>query len=197
LTYIDRSAFATRRGETKASREAPMILSLFRRKPSPVPADIYAALVAAARRPVFYTRLGVPDATPARFDLLTLHTVLFLRRSRGRTQALTDLAQDVVDRLFLELDRALREEGVGDTSVPKRIKAFAGVFYGRAGVFEPALAAADAPALADALRRTVFDGAGQGDAEGLAAYALRADAALAASLSDGDILAGRLIFADV
>lgn len=172
-----------------------MILSLLRRKRSPVPEALYAEIVAAARRPGFYTDLAVPDTMDGRFELLILHALLFLRRAK-REASLAALAQEVVDRLFLELDRALREGGVGDMSVPKKIKTLAGLFYARIKGYEPLLAGRDRAGLAEALDRAIFAEASRADEAGrLADYLLGADATLAATVPAETLLAGHIPFA--
>lgn len=172
-----------------------MILSLLRRKRSPVPEALYAEIVAAARRPGFYTDLAVPDTVDGRFELLILHAFLFLRRTK-REDALSALAQDVVDRLFLELDRALREGGVGDLSVPKKMTKLAGLFYARIKGYEPHLDAGDRAGLAEVLERAIFAEAGNAEAAArLADYLFRADAELAAAVPAETLLAGHVAFA--
>ena len=110
------------------------------------PEALYAALMAQARRPDFYRDYGVPDTLDGRFDLLVLHVVLLLRRLR-EDEVTRALAQDVFDVFFRELDRALREMGVGDLGVPRRVKTMAEVFYGRARAYDAALASGDPGAL--------------------------------------------------
>src|SRR3954454_20479676 len=85
---------------------------------------LYAALVAAARRPGFFTEGGVPDTLDGRFELIALHAVLVLRRLNREREA-QDLAQELFDTMFADLDRALREMGVGDLGVGSRVKRMA------------------------------------------------------------------------
>ncbi len=137
-----------------------MIFSLFRRRdPNAAIVDaLYLAVSEASRRPAFYADLGVPDTVEGRFDLLTLHAVLALRRLNALPAPAPDLAQDLVDATFRHFDHALRELGVGDISVPKRMKTLAEAFYGRAKAYEEALAAPEPDALAEALSRNLFAG---------------------------------------
>lgn len=138
---------------------------------------LYAAAVAAAREPFFYTTLGVPDTLDGRFDMVAVHTFLLIHRLRDQT----DLAQAVFDAMFVDMDNNLREIGVGDLSVGKRVRAMWEAFHGRSKTYEAALEANDADALAAALGRNVWRGnAPAGAATALAGQVL----AQAAHLKD-------------
>lgn len=115
---------------------------------------LYAAAVAAAREPILYTTLGVPDTLDGRFDLIALHAFLLIHRLRDQT----DLAQAVFDAMFVDMDNNLREIGVGDLSVGKRVRAMWEAFHGRSKTYEAALEANDPEALAAALARNVWRG---------------------------------------
>ncbi|WP_204279719.1 ubiquinol-cytochrome C chaperone family protein, partial [Serratia marcescens] len=67
-----------------------------------------------------------------------------------------DIAQDLVNSVFLQFDASLRELGVGDVGVPKRMKKLGAAFYGRASGYQGAIEAGDTPALALALARNVL-----------------------------------------
>ena len=163
-------------------------------RPSEQPEALHAALLAQARHPAFYEG-GVPDTFEGRFDLLLLHLVLLLGRLR-EDEVTRALAQDVFDLFFREMDRALREMGVGDLSVPRRVHDMAEAFYGRARAYDAALGTPGNEALEAALARNVFAGAGDGEAPArLAGYARAAVETLAA-LPREEFLAGRLRFPD-
>jgi cytochrome b pre-mRNA-processing protein 3 len=136
-----------------------MVFSLFRRSgPPPSVERVYGDIVAAARRPVLYQRMGVPDTVMGRFEVLGLHMALVLLRLRQLPSPADQLAQELVDRFFADLDSALRQIGIGDVSVPKKIKKLAQAFYGRAQAYEGALAPeAAADALEQALARNVLE----------------------------------------
>jgi cytochrome b pre-mRNA-processing protein 3 len=115
---------------------------------------LYAAAVAAAREPFLYTTLGVPDTLDGRFDVVALHTFLLVHRLHDQA----DLAQAVFDAMFVDMDNNLREIGVGDLSVGKRLRAMWEAFHGRSKTYEAALGANDPEALAAALARNVWRG---------------------------------------
>lgn len=159
-----------------------MLKRLFRpAPPTPSPADdLYAMAVARARTPVFYTALGVPDRIDARFELYTLHVLLLIMRLRQDGEAGGQLSQALFDTYVSALDNALRELGVGDVTVGKKMRKLGEALYGRMGAYEAALSAGDAAVLSEALNRNVYEGAAPDAAAALAAYALASHAALAA-----------------
>jgi cytochrome b pre-mRNA-processing protein 3 len=158
-----------------------MILKLFRQgSPARSIRDLYGAIVAQARAPAFYSGYGVPDTVQGRFDLIVLHLVLVLARTgpqAGGEPAASDdgaaraIGQKLFDAFCRDLDDNLREMGVGDLAVPKKMRGFAEAFYGRQAAYLTALAAADQRELENALARNIFDemSAGEGAAR-LAAY---------------------------
>ncbi|EBV3600041.1 ubiquinol-cytochrome C chaperone [Salmonella enterica subsp. enterica serovar Virchow] len=173
-----------------------MFQRLFRRERAnrAIVDGLYASIVAAARQPLLYSEIGAPDTPLGRFELITLHMVLALRRLRSPECAA--VAQELVDAFFLEVDHSLRELGIGDTGVPKRARKLAKMFYGRAAAYGAALDATDPAALSLALARNVKpaepDWTG---APTLAAYTLRA-AELLANQRTEDLLAGTIRFPD-
>jgi cytochrome b pre-mRNA-processing protein 3 len=149
----------------------------FRKSPSP-PATIeaiYGMIVAQARDPAFYAAFGVPDTVDGRFDMLLLHLWMVLRRLRRGADG-SQLSQALFDHFCADMDGNLREMGVGDLTVPKRMQKFGEAFYGRSVAYDAALDAG-AGALAQALCKNILDGGDIAQARRLAAYV---DAALAA-----------------
>jgi cytochrome b pre-mRNA-processing protein 3 len=115
--------------------------------------SLLAALMERARGAEFFGALGVADTIDGRFDLVTLHAWLVLKRLEA--QGARDLAQDVTDRLFVGFDEALRDLGVGDLGIGPRMKKFANAFYGRMQAYD---AASSESGLADAILRNVYRG---------------------------------------
>lgn len=177
-----------------------MILDgLFRRSRWGAAADaLYLAAVQQARRPGFYTRLGAPDTVDGRFDMIALHVFLLLRRLRGEGKDGAALAQKLFDVMFDYMDQDLREMGVGDLSVGKKIKAMASAVYGRIAAYEPGLdkgGAVGETQLVEALRRNLYSARDphEDDVRGLASYVVAQAASLAAQ-SGGELLVGRVNF---
>lgn len=133
----------------------------FFHSPRRVAAELYACAVDAARAPVFYRDLAVPDSIEGRYEMIVLHVVLLLRRLGGGRQK--RLAQAVVDIMAADLDRSIRELGVGDMSVGKFMKRLGEGLYGRAAAYNQALDAHDGAALETALLRNIFDGYDPGE----------------------------------
>jgi cytochrome b pre-mRNA-processing protein 3 len=157
-----------------------MILGLFRRGREATASALYATIVARSRQPVFYTDYGVPDTVDGRFDMIVLHLALLCRRltrepeaARGAPGArgVQVLGQGVFDMFCRDMDHNLREMGVGDLAVPRKMQGFGEAFYGRVEVYDRALSAPDGCDLAAAVARNIFgqneipEGAGR-----LAAY---------------------------
>lgn len=120
---------------------------------------LYGAAVAAAREPVLYRRLGIPDTLDGRFDAIALYVFLLIHRLRGAPEPDPALAQAVFDAMFSDMDVNLREMGVGDLGVGRRVRAMWDAFHGRANSYGAALDTADAVALEAALARNVWRGA--------------------------------------
>jgi cytochrome b pre-mRNA-processing protein 3 len=158
-----------------------MIFGLFGKKNSnrQIVERQYAALTSAARLPFFYTDLGVPDTVMGRFEMLSVVMILFFRRTRASATSGQELSQEIVDAFFEDIDHSIRELGVGDQSVPKRMKKLAGMFYGRVEAYGQAMESGDPAALAVALRRNIHpEDANAPSMQGLADWMLDVDAAL-------------------
>ena len=158
------------------------LMSFFRRaNPDEQAAQaIYVSIVAQARNMPFYSVYGVPDSVDGRFDMIVLHAMLVMRRLRAEAEATKGLAQALFDYMFDDMDRSLREIGVGDMSVGKHIKKMAKAFYGRASECEAGLDGSEG-VMSDALKRTLYRSATPTDAQiaAMSRYLRHADAALA------------------
>lgn len=174
-----------------------MILNLFRRTPrEDTIAVLYGAIVAQARDPAFYRNYGVPDTSNGRLEMIVLHTILVLSRLETEGGSGPRLGQALFDYFCGDVDANLREMGVGDMAVPRKMKAVAEAFYGRKRAYEMALAASELGELAGALTRNAYAGTGESaDAERLAAYMREAVDKLAA-IDGAALLRGQLAFPD-
>jgi len=161
-----------------------MFARLFRRdtEADSIAAALYGAIVAQARRPALYAGFGVPDTVDGRFEMVVLHTALLLDRLQREGEAEKTIGQRIFDLHCRDMDQSLRELGIGDLSVPKRMKKMAEAFYGRAAAYRAAVAVSDTASLAEIIRRNVFRGAETArDASPLAAYVLALARHLAAA----------------
>ena len=125
---------------------------------------LYGMIVAQSRLGVFYTAYGVPDTVQGRFELLVLHVVLVLRRLGREPQSAgapwgrrVSPGQLLFDAFCRDLDANLREMGVGDMGVPRRMRGFGEAFYGRQAAYQAALDGNDPSALENALARNIFE----------------------------------------
>jgi cytochrome b pre-mRNA-processing protein 3 len=134
-----------------------MIFHFFRRSPQDRNiASLYGMIVAQARAAPFYRSYGVPDTVNGRFEMIVLHAVLLLRRLESEPAPLRRLGQGVFERFCQDMDGSLREMGVGDLAVPKRMRKIGEAFYGRQAAYVAALAAPDLAPLTAALARNVL-----------------------------------------
>ena len=155
---------------------------------------LYAGITAQARRPAFYSACGIPDTLDGRFELVALHAFLVLHRLKRDRGASAEFAQNLFDVLFLDMDVSLRELGVGDLGVGRRVKAMAQGFYGRCAAYEAGLEQGEETLVA-ALRRNLYGTVDPGGTElrAMAGYLLREAAGLATQDLDG-LMSGRVVF---
>lgn len=174
-----------------------MFQRIFRRERSMnrvITEALYASIVAAARQESFYSQWNVPDTPLGRFEMVSLHMFLFQHRLRGEGAAAYDIAQILIDDFFTDVDHSLRELGVGDMGVPKRMKKLAKMYYGRTAAYSDALDRGDSDALTDALARNIRpELAVWPEAVRLSRYTLEAQRVLADQVTE-KILEGSLCF---
>jgi cytochrome b pre-mRNA-processing protein 3 len=134
-----------------------MVLATLKRLFLPDPAhyrahEAYASLVSQARQAIFYREWQVEDTLDGRFDVILLHLYLLIARCEKEVnnseaplfiRALSEI-------FFADMDRSLREMGVGDTGVGKRIKNMVQAFYGRLKAYR------ETPTLSEALKRNLY-----------------------------------------
>ena len=149
-----------------------MFKNLFARNPDPSKL-LYEAIVAAARQPKFYTALGVADTIEGRFDVLILHVYLVV--ARLKTEA-PDLCQKLMNAFCEDMDGNLRELGVGDLGVGKRVRKMAEALTGRLYAYDNAN---DQNTLEAALTRNVYHGKENQHVEALANWVMQSREKLA------------------
>ena len=153
---------------------------------------LHEQAVRQSRRVAFYSQMGVADPPEGRFEALTLHILLIIDRLRvdGPTEA--PLCQALFDVFIGDLDGAMREMGVGDLAMAKRMRKLGEAVYGRAKAFDEAVKSLpDASALRALMRRTVFEGREAGDSAGLTRYVHLSRSELA-RMNTGEIRGGNL-----
>lgn len=145
------------------------------RKPArpPVEQDLYRALVARSREKRFYQEWRVPDTIDGRFDLLTLHAFLVFDVLKGQGPAAEELGNKLVDVIFTGFEEALRELGISDFGMGRRIRNMADAFYGRLHHYRLATTQLE---LAEAVQRNLYRGDSERNREaaGMATYMMTA-----------------------
>jgi cytochrome b pre-mRNA-processing protein 3 len=159
---------------------------------------LYGSAVTQARDPVFYAIYGVPDTPEGRFGMLIVHLYLVLERLKGEGEAGAALSRSLVEAFITDMDDSMREMGVGDWSVPRKVKKATAALYDRVSQYRASVAEAGGAALVEALRRDVYGSIAPaegsvGGATALAAYMCNATAALAAQAA-AEVLAGCIVF---
>ena len=129
---------------------------------------LYGAIVAAARHVQFYEKMGVADTVEGRFEMIVLH--LFLVLNRLKSEGVEDLRQRLTDEFFSDMDRSLRELGVSDITVGKKVRKIAESYYGRVTVYHKALSASPG-ILEETISRNIYpDGEPEGSTKAMADY---------------------------
>src|SRR5262249_2001420 len=138
--------------------EAAMLKRLFRPHPTREVGDaLYASVVEQSRIPALYEAYGAPDTVEGRFEVYSLHVVLLLDRLSEPGEQVRATSRARFETYVKALDHALREMGVGDLSVGKKMRKLGEAFFGRAKNYHAAFAALpDATPLSELLGRTVY-----------------------------------------
>ena len=91
---------------------------------------IYTKIAEQSRKAYFYDELKIPNSFEGRLEILTFNLSLILW-SFKKNDKMSILSQELCDIFFQDLDNSLRELGVSDLSVGKKIKILAENFFGR------------------------------------------------------------------
>lgn len=185
-----------------------MIFGLFSRRCADDTFALYRSIVTEARHPEFYLAYGVPDTVTARFDMIVLMVAVVLHRLRAEPKVERSgrsrrgdppdpavRAQELVDLFFSEVDRSMREMGVGDLSMGKRMKKLTHAWNGRFLAYDGALDDDLAELTAAVSRNVLADVEDRSGAPALAAHVLTAARRLA-DAPIADVLAGRVEWPD-
>ena len=121
---------------------------------------LFSKIIEQSRVSEFYSRLGVEDSLDGRFDLMAVHMVILLdkldqEKDNKKSARLKRILQEI---MFDNLDLTLREIGVGDLGVGKKIKVMAEAFYGRMTVYQAAFKEGDTDLISEALLRNLYRG---------------------------------------
>ena len=120
--------------------------------------NLYGSIVALSRSPILYTELGVPDTLETRFEILVMHMFIFINRMQGSGEDEQELAQEIVDLFFADMDTTSREAGVGDLAVPKRMRKLAAVFQERMTQYNQAINTSNREAITREFKQNIYHG---------------------------------------
>lgn len=163
-----------------------------RRKTARTASELYGSIVTQARNPVFYERLGVPDTVEGRLGVLVLMMFLAMDRLSGEGEPGRGLAQALAETFVTDMDDNMREIGISDLTVPKKVKKAGAALYERMAAYKTALEQPEDHRLAALISEHVFANAAAAGGRPLARYLTRGRAELAAQ-PGGELLAGRIV----
>lgn len=171
-----------------------MFFNTARRRQSKAVETLYRKLVDISRRPEFYARLGVADSIEGRFEMLVLHCGLVVAELDKSDSDMKACGLALAEGFFADMDRSLREIGITDIGVPKKMKKLAEAFYGRLSSYQDALNNGDRAKLAAAVERNIYSGtAGEALTMAMAGY-IEASAASLAMADKELVLSGAFIW---
>ncbi len=118
---------------------------------------VYNAIVAQSRQEKFFLNFDIKDDISGRFDILSLHVCLVFIRLRDLEIKDKDFSQNLFDLFFKDMDQSLRETGVSDVAIPKKIQKLGALFYGLLDKLTKAIDAKDKAELNAVLNRNIYD----------------------------------------
>ncbi|MEM1390875.1 MAG: ubiquinol-cytochrome C chaperone family protein [Pseudomonadota bacterium] len=124
--------------------------------------DWYREIMSKAREPEPFLTGAVDDTLEGRFALVSLVSTLVLRALREAGHR--NLADSVYREVFSGFDYGLREEGVGDSSIARKIRKMGEEFFGLARAVDSVLSGESDDALSQVLTRNGVANTGHGEA---------------------------------
>ena len=120
----------------------------------------FRQIQARIRLPIFYTQYGIPDTFYGRYELLALHLVIVMEACRHQLpeEFASEINQALFTYSFRQVERSLRELGVGDMGVPKRMRRLMKGFNGRLQALST-IGMADDHEISDFLQRNLLGNA--------------------------------------
>jgi cytochrome b pre-mRNA-processing protein 3 len=103
------------------------MFSLFKRKASQAE-QLYKQILEQARNPILYDTFNVPDTPIGRFQMIILHACPVMMGLSSQNK--TTQTQMLFDTIFQDVEYSMREIGVGDLAVPKKMKRYMQDFNG-------------------------------------------------------------------
>lgn len=97
---------------------------------------LYDSIVAAARQARLYADWGVPDTPAGRIEMVAVHTAIVTHALIALGAAGEERARALNERFVTDMDDNMREIGVGDLTVPRKVKKAAAAVYDRVALVE-------------------------------------------------------------
>ena len=88
--------------------------------------NLYNILLTLSRNIFFYKNIKLPDTFETRLYLMFIHFSIMMMVSKSKGKK---FSQDAYDFLFYNIEYNLRESGLGDVSVNKKMKEYINLFY--------------------------------------------------------------------
>lgn len=152
--------------------------------------ELYGRVVAQARAAPYYSAHGVPDTPEGRLEMILLNLVLLLRRLQRGGEATAELTRALSETYVTDMDDCMREMGVSDISVARKVKKAAAALHDRGRDYGAALTAGDRAGLARLIARhamEIVDGAATPGSERISSHAFEVEAAMSAASLDAVI----------
>lgn len=166
------------------------LMRLFRPEPNPATA-LWSAVVDRARLPDWYRDFGVPDTIDGRFAMVaTVSALAILRLERGGDEA-RRRSVALTECFVADMDSEMRQLGVGDPVIAKKVGKLVGSLGARVGRWREAVAGTGN--WSEATRTSIYrDEPVAGDVMALAEQRLRHFWAALDHAEDATLLGGRL-----
>ncbi|MCP5382185.1 MAG: hypothetical protein H6912_07420 [Kordiimonadaceae bacterium] len=122
---------------------------------------LFLSIIEQSRLPFFYTDMEIADSIDGRFDVLVLHMAIVLDELDKYSEEVPEvmkLRRILQEIMFDNLDLTLREIGVGDLGVGKKIKIMAEAFYGRVKTYQELFSSENVEEMSEAIKRNVYRG---------------------------------------
>jgi cytochrome b pre-mRNA-processing protein 3 len=152
-------------------------------------APLWQRVIEIAREPQWYSKGGVADTVPGRFDCISMVLALVLIRME-REAELRPLTGRLTEHFVDDMDGQLRQNGIGDLVVGKHVGKLVSALGGRIDAYRAALADADDAALIEAVSRNMSLNEGA-DSAAIAAE-IRVIAGTLDRASAAELIAGRV-----
>lgn len=102
--------------------------------------ELYGQLIKQSRSPAFFMPpFNAPDDMEGRFEVIVMHLALLDHFLSG-IEGTAPLRRGIQELLIRDMDRSLRELGIGDMSIGKQMKKVGAGMLGRLNSYEAAIA---------------------------------------------------------